>query len=440
MSDEPSIVTTNTLRKWITVAIGLAIVGAVVFWYLTRDTLPGVIVIATGERGGEYFRFAQALEQPLSRRTGGRIVIRTTHGSKDNLSSISRGAAQLAIVQSGSVSMDELDVVAPLYPELVHFIVRRGSGIQSIADLANKRVSLGVPGSGMRQSAVQVLEHYGIQSNSLVDNDVYFMELENDKTYDAAIVTTGIGNRDLDHLLRSGDFELLSITDAKALDLRSPYFRYYEIPSGLYAEQPAVPSTTVRTVATTAFLVTRKNGSNLLVDHVLASLYEEDLKLLAPTLIPRQEASDWVSVRLHPKAKDWIAPRDKLGWVANVMESLAATKELLFALGAGLYLFWLRWRTRRERERLAMLRQQKDHLDMFLVETLTIEEAQMHVTDTEKLQSMLDQITRIKLRALREFTEEALRSDQAFAIFLGQCSSLINKIQLKIVTYSRSDE
>ena len=35
-----------------------------------------------------------------------------------------------------------------------------------------------------------------------------------------------------------------------------------------------------------------------------------------------------------------------------------------------------------------------------------------------------------------EFTDEELRADQAFAIFLMQCANLINKIQLKMITHS----
>ena len=48
------------------------------------------------------------------------------------------------------------------------------------------------------------------------------------------------------------------------------------------------------------------------------------------------------------------------------------------------------------------------------------------------LRMYLDQVTQIKLHALDELTDEALRGDQMFAIFLAQCSNLSRKIQLKI--------
>lgn len=60
----------------------------------------------------------------------------------------------------------------------------------------------------------------------------------------------------------------------------------------------------------------------------------------------------------------------------------------------------------------------------------------MRTTDPAELRRMLDEVTKIKLRALRELTEEELYADQAFSIFLMQCSNLISKIQLKIISLS----
>jgi hypothetical protein len=120
--------------------------------------------------------------------------------------------------------------------------------------------------------------------------------------------------------------------------------------------------------------------------------------------------------------------------MANVMESLAATKELLFAFGAGAYLLWIRWRRLKEKESQERTSRQKERLDRLLQETLWVEKAQMETDDLKKLAAHLDQVTRIKLKALHEFTEEELRGDQSFSIFLDQCAGLIAKIQLKMLS------
>ncbi|MDB4531048.1 hypothetical protein N9209_00385 [Akkermansiaceae bacterium] len=61
----------------------------------------------------------------------------------------------------------------------------------------------------------------------------------------------------------------------------------------------------------------------------------------------------------------------------------------------------------------------------------------METTDIDTLKSYLDRVTEIKLEALTRFTQEELRSDQSFAIFLLQCGNLSSKIQMKIQNCSQ---
>ena len=52
-------------------------------------------------------------------------------------------------------------------------------------------------------------------------------------------------------------------------------------------------------------------------------------------------------------------------------------------------------------------------------------------TDPARLNKFLDEITEIKLKALEQLTDETLRGDRVFSIFLMQCANLINKLQFK---------
>ena len=194
-----------------------------------------------------------------------------------------------------------------------------------------------------------------------------------------------------------------------------------------------MPPVPIPTIATTAYLVCQNNAPAELVDAALRSIHEENLRLKVPTLIERQDASQWTPTRMHPIAQRYFNPADNFGMMANVMESLAATKELLFALGAGIYLIWIRWRRMEERELQEIMEHQKEHLDRFLNQTLQIERAQIKSDDVEELQGYMAAVNEIKLKALQELTEEELRGDQAFSIFLDQCSNLIGKIQMKML-------
>ncbi len=341
--------------------------------------------------------------------------------------------AELAIVQGGAVPLEDVSVVTPLFREFVFVIVRQGSGIQSVWQLEGKRVSLGAIGSGSRDAALKVLDHFGIDESDLEgENEMPFTELADNDAIDAAIVTAGIEHPSLKELLSTNQYDIVPIRSAMAMEMVHPFLRNVEIPRGLFAEHPPVPADPIPTIATTAYLVCQNDAPAQLVDAVLGTIHEESLRLKVPTLIARGEATDSTATRMHPSAQRYFNPEDNLGVVVSVMESLVATKELLFAIGAGIYLLWIRWRQLKEKEQQVIIDRQKEHLDYLLTQTLEIEKSQMRSDDHEQLVGYLDSVTKIKLQALQELTEEELRGNQSFSILLDQCANLISKIQFKI--------
>ena len=118
------------------------------------------------------------------------------------------------------------------------------------------------------------------------------------------------------------------------MELVHPFVRNVEVPRGLFAEHPAVPVEPIPTIATTAYLVCLNDAPDDLVAATLATIHEESLRLKVPSLIARQEAPQWTATRMHPTAQRYFNPEDNIGAVVSVMESLVATKELLFAIGS----------------------------------------------------------------------------------------------------------
>jgi hypothetical protein len=156
-----------------------------------------------------------------------------------------------------------------------------------------------------------------------------------------------------------------------------------------------------------------------------------------PVLMTKQEASTWPAPNMHLAARGYFDPFGGLDLVANLMESIAAVKELLFALGALLYLCWSKWRDVAASEKAREISNYKEELDRLLNRTVEIEKAQLDVKDPVELEKYLDQVARIKLEAIDELTHEELRGDRMFHIFLTQCANLIREIQGKIHLYSR---
>jgi len=423
----------KTERRWLAIIPIAIIIISVIVWFATRDTLPKTIRIATAQEGGLYHEFGEALQKSLQEKTGRNVIIVQTEGSLENEKLLREGKVDLAIVQGGSAKIKDLSVIAPLYPEVVHVVIRQGSPIKSIDDLKSRRVVYGPKGSGMRTSAERILEHYGISQKIINPTDVYFKSLLDEESIDAAIVTTGFMNRDLQGMLASGAFKILPIEGAEAIATKDPYFHVAQIPRGLYREGAPIPSENITTVATTALLVVREGEDDLLIKKVMEAIYDKGLGQNFPTLISRDDAIGQSPVALNPTSRSFLNPPDQIGQITQIMETLAAFKELSVALAAGLYLLWTRRNRLREARQVEIIQQQKDKLDVFLEKTLEVERAQMDTTNIDELQDFLDQVTEIKLEALTKFTHEELRSDQAFSIFLLQCANLISKIQMKIL-------
>jgi len=407
-----------------------------------QPRLPREIRLATGAEKGQYYLYGKVLADSMEKQIDSNVTVKAvvTHGSVDNLDLLAKKEVDLAIIQRGTVPMAGLSVIAPLYEDVVHVVVRKESHIESIGDLTGKNVVLGPKGSGMRASALDILKHYGVKLETLGDKtESYFLELEHDKKLDAAIVTTGYVNADLNQLLASGVFKLLEVDDAKAISIRHGYFTPVKIPRSLYREGPAVPDRPIDTVATTAILVAGSDVPVPLVEEAVSALYEDypqwdggDSQQRLSRLMTATEAREWGQLPLHPVTQTYFEPYKGLVLLKDFMESLVATKDLLFTLGAGIYVLWLWRRKVIKRRNAAELAVHLRRLNALLDETMRIEREQMNTDDPKKLRGYMDEVTRIKLRALGELTHEDLRGDQMFAIFLTQCSNLSRKIQLKI--------
>ena len=137
--------------------------------------------IGTGGTAGTYYpvggMIANAVSQP------GKIIVtaQAANGSLANVTGIAGGAIESGFSQAdvaswaftgkgvfeGKPNVPGLRLIANLYPESVHLVVRKGSGIKSVADLKGKRVAMDEPGSGTLIDARIILAAYGLKDADL---------------------------------------------------------------------------------------------------------------------------------------------------------------------------------------------------------------------------------------------------------------------------------
>lgn len=284
-----------------TMLVPLLFFGVFAASRIVHNRLPRTIRIAAGQEDGFYHDFSHRFAEALGASAQRPVEIITTTGSGDNRQAVLNRAANLALLQANAVRGPAIAVIAPLYYEAVHVLVRRDRNIREIKDLADKRVVVGPAGSGSRLSARIVLEHHGLTLENLRAIGESLAQFRDDSSFDAAIVTIGAGSQTVQALLDSSDFELIPVGDSQRLSLEHAAYRPFIIKSADYGGAKSISEEGVLTVATTAFLAARADAPDVLVTTALDTLYSPDST--PSNLISREFAAEWQGLVLHPAAR-----------------------------------------------------------------------------------------------------------------------------------------
>ena len=138
----------------------------------TAHERPDSVTVAGGEAGGFYLEFATLLAASLQRHGVARnATALTTGGSLDNLEQLLSGKATIAVALADAAAQSEAGRIASdagitalgrVYENYVHCVVRRASGIRTIAELAGKTVAVGEPGSGTSLTTPRLIDAAGL--------------------------------------------------------------------------------------------------------------------------------------------------------------------------------------------------------------------------------------------------------------------------------------
>jgi len=253
------------------------------------ESAPTFYSIGTGGTGGIYYPLGGALASRLSAAdSAGRYTAEVTGGSVENVNRVVAGQIDLGFTLAisayeaytngidGAAPAADLRIVAPLYPNVVHVMVASGAGIESVADFAGRRVSVGSAGSGTEQTAQQVLAAYGLSYDDVSAQYLSFSESAaalRDGALDAAILSVGFPAAAVLEATTAGGVELLPIDGAglEALLSAHPYYEAGEVPAGAY---PGVEAT-VPTVAMNNWIVADAGLDARVVEHLLTILRDD---------------------------------------------------------------------------------------------------------------------------------------------------------------------
>ena len=250
------------------------------------------VVFGGGPAGGTFQVVANAIQtyKPVKAIEEFKVKAQSSAGSVENLRKVNSGRSDFGVVYSGHVYLgrnglmkndtkkyDQVMAVSFLYGAPAQLVVRKGSGIKSVKDLAGKKVGVGNAGSGAYANCEMFFTHMGvwdkIERNAMGYNDAAAAFGNNQ--LDAFWLFTAFPSGAVIMAAQTNEIELVDVdADAKASGFydKYPYFGNLSVPAGTYK---GVDSDTA-SFQDSALWVANADVSDDVVYKLLSTIYSDE--------------------------------------------------------------------------------------------------------------------------------------------------------------------
>ncbi|MDR2339033.1 MAG: TAXI family TRAP transporter solute-binding subunit [Deltaproteobacteria bacterium] len=251
-----------------------------------------------------------------------RCTVESTGASVFNVNALRSGDLSLGIVQSDVQSFayngteqfqeagpdKELRVLFSLQSEAFTLVARDDSGIKVFEDLPGKRMNIGDPGSGNRNTLELLMKEYGWTDKTYaLATDLKPAEMAGalcDNKIDAYVYVVGHPNGSIQEAANTCDSHLVPLVGPKvdAFVSKYPYYPTVTIPGGLYKGTPG----DVTTFGPKATLMASAKLPDEVAYRVTKAVFDnfDEFKGLHPALatLTKEELLEGNSVPFHPGA------------------------------------------------------------------------------------------------------------------------------------------
>lgn len=284
---------------------------------------PSQLIVATGGTGGTYYPLGGGMADHITKNAGITATAQATGASAENIRLLRDKKADIAFTQNDiaeyaakGTNMFEKDgkieafkALGALYDETIQIVVSSDSNIKSVADLKDKRVSVGAPGSGTEVNAQQILEAYGLKFEDTQLQRLSFADSAKaiqDGQLDAAFQTAGTPTAAITELAATKGVKIIPIEADKidAIIAKYPFYVKTTVPANTYQTVPEE----VTTVSVKSMLVVRADLSEDLVYKITKAIFENTDKLghAKAKEIKMDSVLAGVSLPVHPGAKKFF--------------------------------------------------------------------------------------------------------------------------------------
>lgn len=277
------------------------------------------ITLGTSTVGGVSYSVGAGMAELLTKVLGINVTAEATGGSAENCRRIGMGQMDMGISKSettyyayhgvGPFEGDphpNLRALFNMYVEPCQIAVRKDSSIRSFTDLRDKRVAVGMPGSGNYVQMETMLAAHGMSMDDLRPALLTYSEATEamkDGTVDAALyamMTPGAAVVDLSSTL---DIRFIPIEGAPAEKIvkENPGYAMAVVPAGAYrgVDEPTP------TVGTSIGMVVRADLPEDVAYNIVKTIFEslEQLETVHMAISQMSiEIADDVPIPLHPGA------------------------------------------------------------------------------------------------------------------------------------------
>ena len=208
------------------------------------------ISFGTGSSAGTYYFIGAGFASLINNNVPEvRVAAESTAASNENVRLMIRGEMEMGLACMGTIvsvkkqglDVDKLKLVAIGHTSDVHWLVRKESDIQSIADFKGKVVGVGPAGSATLNvvSKQHLSSAWGLTFDDFSPKYISFTEVTRglrDKTIDAGLIFAGAPLASVMELARDIPIRILDISPEKLAELRGKFSNVVPltIPAGTY--------------------------------------------------------------------------------------------------------------------------------------------------------------------------------------------------------------
>jgi TRAP transporter TAXI family solute receptor len=248
------------------------------------------ISFGTAPPGGSFFVVGSALAEVVNENgasEGYSVTAEATSGSQENIRRLATGELDFSLSNAaityfaarGAEGWDRaypVRAVMTLAPNVAMFVTQTGSGIERLADLSGRRVTVGPAGAGFEYFIAPLLEAHGVtyeDFSPLNATQQAAVDMLTDGSADAAFLGGAVPTASITQAAASMDISFLPFGDTEKQQLTGDFvfFAPATIPAGTYRNQTeAFDGLDVGSM----HLITSADASDDLVYNVTKLLYE----------------------------------------------------------------------------------------------------------------------------------------------------------------------